>query len=217
MHAVHRMILCATCRPAPRLYRAHTLQWGQPAIDQRRGAADRAALQPRSRQDELSLVPPTATRYQQTSPFLPPLHDGSYTVALRELVVQSDVPPGGEWDALWTTGGGLAPPASFDALREPPSWVGATPMLAQGRWIRTGSQANDGGSQCRWCSWIGSGMAIRSRSMIPPGDCPRPSQLDASDLRASLQRPPPSLSPGDSRRTTAFRAEQTGRAWAAVC
>lgn len=95
-----------------------------------------------------SLDEVTALReYQQTSPFLPPCTMCSYTVALRKLVDLRQLRHGEPWDELWHDWQENWRHLKLELHVEPPSWVLADMVLAQGHTgILFPSLAHEGGT-----------------------------------------------------------------------
>lgn len=96
----------------------------------------------------LSVEELTALReYQQTSSFLPPCTMCSYTVALNRLVDLRQLHHGEPWDALWQDWQEDWRHLRFEQHIEPPTWVLADMVLAEGHTgILFPSQACEGGS-----------------------------------------------------------------------
>jgi len=135
--------------PGTTLFRAHAPQWASLPMSGA-GAAARGGRFNREGVEALylSLEELTALReYQQTSPFLPPCTMCSYTVTLRRLVDLRRLHPGPPWDDLWHDWREDWRHLQFERHIEPPSWVLADMVLAQGHaGILFPSQAQPGGT-----------------------------------------------------------------------
>jgi len=142
------MILCDL--PAgTTLFRAHTPQWAS----RPRSGAGAAVRGGRFNREGvaalyLSLEELTALReYQQTSPFLPPCTMCSYSVSLHGLVDLRQLTTGELWDELWQDWREDWRHLKFDLHIEPPTWVLADMVMANGySGIVFPSQANAGGT-----------------------------------------------------------------------
>ncbi|MCA0241257.1 MAG: RES family NAD+ phosphorylase [Proteobacteria bacterium] len=142
------MILC-DLPPGTTLFRAHAPRWASLPMSGA-GAAARGGRFNREGVQALylSLEELTALReYQQTSPFLPPCTMCSYTVALRRLVDLRQLHRGDPWDALWHDWREDWRHLQLERHIEPPTWVLADMVLAQGHTgILFPSQAQPGGT-----------------------------------------------------------------------
>lgn len=142
------MILCDL--PAgTTLFRAHTPQWAS----RPRSGAGAAVRGGRFNREGvaalyLSLEELTALReYQQTSPFLPPCTMCSYSVSLHGLVDLRQLTTGELWDELWQDWREDWRHLKFDLHIEPPTWVLADMVMANGySGIVFPSQGNAGGT-----------------------------------------------------------------------
>lgn len=142
------MILVAL-PPGTLLYRAHTPQWASRHISGG-GAAIRGGRFNREGVEALylSLDEVTALReYQQTSAFLPPCTLCSYRASLRDLVDLRQLHQGEPWDDLWHDWREDWRRLRFELHIEPPTWVLADLVLANGyTGILFPSQVHEGGT-----------------------------------------------------------------------
>lgn len=116
------------------LFRAHAPQWASRPTSGA-GAAMRGGRFNREGIEALylSLEELTALReYQQTSRFLPPCTMCSYSVALRNLVDLRSLHLGPPWDDLWQDWREDWRHLKFERHIEPPTWVLADMVRAQG-------------------------------------------------------------------------------------
>lgn len=178
--------------PGTTLFRAHTPQWASRPTSGA-GAAAKGGRFNREGVEALylSLEEATALReYQQTSPFLPPCTMCSYTVALRELVDLRQLHRGEPWDELWHDWREDWRHLKFDLTSSRPLGCWATWCWPRAIPESCSPARRTMAAPISWCSWIGSGMAIRSRSMIPTGDCPATNPVGRADSTARIRTPP---------------------------